>query len=148
MIRPLVTQDAPIVRIKAETLAAYYYPEMIPDIDAEVRIITELRNSPAHHYAKVVGSVGKPVAALLAKTGSNVWATRKHSSVLLWYSEQPGAGRALLRDYRDWVLTQKQLTVAGMADDFGMDARIAAMLRREGFSQRGGAFLLFPRGDL
>ena len=148
MIRQLVTQDAPTVRQKAEALAAVYYPELIPDVDLEVKLLTDLRNAPGHHYAKVVGSPGKPVAALLARTGTNLWATRKHSAMMLWYSETPGAGIALLRDYRDWVLGNKQIQVAGLIDDFGIDARIVATLRREGFIQRGGAFLLFPRGEM
>jgi hypothetical protein len=146
VIRGLEVADMANIRLRAEQIAAAYYPELIPDLGLEHALLTELRSN-THHYAKVVGNAGEPKAALLAKVGGNLWATRKHATVLLWYSDSPGAGLVLLRDFRRWVDEQKGVVLAGLIDDFGMDARLVATLRREGFSQRGGAYVHFPRGE-
>ena len=145
-IRRLEAADAPIVRMKAEALAAGYYPEMVPSIDREHELLTELRTN-THHYARVVGKPGEPEAALVAKTGTNLWAMQKHATILLWYSERPGAGIALLRDFREWVKTQKGVILAGFMDDYGVPVKLAGILHRESFKQRGGAYVYFPGGS-
>ncbi len=145
MIRGLEVADFGEIRRHAEALAVNRYQEMIPDIDRLHKLLAALRLDGSA-YAKCIGPEGMPEAALLARTGDNVWATRRHSAVLLWYAIRPGLGPVLLRDYRHWALSQKTLQVAGMMDDYGMDERTIKLVERIGFERRGGALLLFPRG--
>lgn len=145
MIRGLTVADFGEVRRHAEALAVNRYPELIPSIDKMHALLTALRTDDKA-YAKVIGTEGAPEAALIARTGENLWATRRHAAVLLWYTTRPGLGVALLRDFRRWALGQKAIQVAGMMDDFGMDERTIRLVERVGFVKRGGALLLFPRG--
>ena len=126
-------------------MAGEFYPEMIPDIDRMDALLRQLR-ADTTQYARVVGPVGAPTAVLTTHTSGNLWASRKHSTVLLWYADRPGEGFALLKDFRQWVRDQKSITLAGFMDDFGIDARLVAALRRFGFIQRGGCYAYFPRG--
>lgn len=145
MIRGLDVKDLPAVRIAAETLAAKLYPELIPAIDRTHAMLRDIKADP-RHYARVIGAIGDPDAVLLAQTGDNLWALRRHATILLWHSVKPGAGYALLTDFVKWVKGQKHVVVAGFVDDFGMDDRVVVALRRVGFIQRGGAHVLFPGG--
>jgi hypothetical protein len=148
MIRPLEIRDCPWVRVKAMTLAASMYPELIADIDKVHWLVRDFATGQTH-YAKVVGEVGEPRAVLVARVDQNVWAARKHATVLFWYSEIAGAGAALLRDFRRWVDEQKkQIVIAGFnADWVMMDDRPLKLAARIGFKARGdGGHFYFPRG--
>ncbi len=147
MIRAVETADLPVIRAAGEALAVKLYPELIPAIDKEVDLLRQLATDTTQ-YAKAVGKPGEPRAVLVAKTGDNLWATRRHATILLWYSEIPGAGAALLRDFREWVRGQKSMALAGLMDDFGFDDRLKKLLQREEFVERGGAYVFFPRGAL
>jgi hypothetical protein len=146
-IRGLHTEDFPQVRLRGETIACEYYPELIADLGREHALLSEARDS-GDWYARVIGPKGNPYAALIARSGGNLWATRKHATVLLWYSTVPGQGMRLMRDFRDWARQQKGMVLAGFMDDFDMDQRIGKALKRAGFTQRGGAYAYFPRGPL
>jgi len=135
----MTLRDQPAVRRHAERLAATYYPEMIPDVDKEVAL---LRSAD---YARVIGPVEEPTAMLVARTGDNVWATKRHASILLWYSRVPGQGILLMRDFKLWVREQG-LLMAGLIDDYGMPAATQLILSALGFTTRGGALVYFPRG--
>ncbi len=142
MIRGMEIKDLPAVRIAGEALAAKMYPELIPDVGREHELLKSLC-SDTRQYARVIGEVGDPDAVLIARTGDNIWALRRHATVMMWHSVKPGAGFALLRDFVKWVDGQKHVAVAGFIDDFGMDVRMVAVLRRAGFVQRGGAYMYF-----
>ena len=145
MIRGLEIKDIPAVRVAAEALAAELYPELIPDAGRTHELLREAVTS-TQHYARAIGDVGDPDAVLIARTGGNLWALRRHATIVLWHSVKPGAGYALLRDFVKWVKGQKHVVLAGFIDDFEMDVRMVAMLRRAGFIQRGGTFVFFPGG--
>ena len=148
MIRPLDIKDCPWIRVKAMTLAAAMYPELIADIDKVHWLVRDFATCDKH-YARVVGAEGEPRAALLARVDQNVWAVRKHATVLFWYSELAGAGAALQRDFRRWVDDQqKQIVIAGFnADWVMMDGRPLDLAGRIGFKHRGdGGWFYFPRG--
>jgi hypothetical protein len=68
--------------------------------------------------------------------------------MLLWYSEKPGAGIALLRDFRNWVAEDHQRVMAGLTCDWAApDYRIFNVLEKVGFVERGrGSFVYYPRG--
>jgi hypothetical protein len=130
------------------TLAAAMYPELIADIDKMHWLVRDFATCQTH-YARVVGPVGEPRAVLLARVDQNVWAMKKHATVLFWYSEIPGAGAALLRDFRRWVDAQKQhVVLAGFHADWVMiDGRPLELAARIGFKHRGdGGYMYFPRG--
>ncbi len=145
MIRGIETKDLPAIRIAGEALAARLYPEFIPDIAREHAMLSDLRTNTLH-YARVIGEIGDPDAVLIARTGDNLWALRRHATILLWHSVKPGAGYALLRDFVKWAKNQKHVVAIGFIDDFGMDVRMVAVLRRVGFIKRGGMHILFPGG--
>jgi len=130
-------EDEYFVRGTAETFAARMYPEFIPDLGKGIDLLRRAE------YRRVIGEVGKPHSALVAITSHNVWATRRHASVLLWYGEKTG-GLSLLRDFKRWVAEQN-LLVAAVTDDHGMATNARAVLRATGFEQRGGTFMYFPR---
>jgi hypothetical protein len=145
-VRKLEMADSPVVRRRAGELAALMYPELIEDVDRTHTLLAELRQNSAH-YAYVIGPHGHPRAALLASTGDNVWATRRHATILLWYSDIPGAGAVLMRNFRHWVLQHKQIAVAGLIADCMINVRALDLMERLGFQRRGrGAWVLFPRG--
>lgn len=144
-IRGLEMADLASVRIRGEAIAAGYYPELIPDIGREHDLLSSMFQDSSH-YTKCIGPKESPEAVLVAQSGDNVWALRRHSVILLWYSVKPGAGFKLLRDYKSWVGRQKQMVLAGFMDDFGMSPRMDPILKRTGFTKRGCAHVLFPRG--
>ena len=142
-----VVEDGPLLRAKAQIYAATMYPEMIPDIDKIHWLIRACTNEKEANYSRVVGPVGSPQAAILTRTENNIWAMKKHAAVLLWYSELPGAGALLLRGFRDWLKTQKQIVLAGFnADWVHIDDRPMKLAHRIGFKQRGdGGYVYFAR---
>ena len=146
MIRKLEVADSPMVRTTMQTMAATMYPELIPDIEKVHWLIRDATSSDKH-YARVVGPVGEPKAVLVARVQQNMWAAKKSATVLLWYSEQPGAGAALMRDFMKWVVKDPQIVMAGLTIDWcGADWRVVRMLEHIGFVDRGGSLVYFPRG--
>lgn len=145
-VRRLRFEDSSDVMHRGRQLAATLYPELIEDIEKFHALLTDTRNDEKH-YAYVVGEAGAPRAALIARTGANLWATRRHAAVLLWYSDIPGAGAKLLRHFRSWAMQQKSLAIAGMTIDCELDPRIPVLLERTKFRQIGhGTYVLYPRG--
>lgn len=142
-VRRLEKADLAMVRIRGEGIAAALFPEMIPDIAKEHETLRQLCADPKH-YVGAIGDTGDPEAVLVARTGDNLWATKQHATILLWYSHKPGSSIALLRDFRNWVRTQKHIALAGFMDDFGLDLRMRPLLQRVGFRRRGGAYVYFP----
>ena len=124
------------------------YPEFIPDIEKIHWLVRDCTNQPDLHYSRVIGMPGQPTAALLARTENNLWAMRKHATMLLWYSDIPNGGAKLLRGFRDWVKTQKHVMAAGFnADWAAMSDRPLWLAERIGFTKRGeGSYVFFQRG--
>lgn len=134
----MARDDQSFIRMKAETLAAKLYPELIPDLDKEIALLRRA------DYARVIGEVGKPHSALIALSGQNAWATKKHASVVLWYGTN-GGGLRLLWDFKRWAREQNVL-VASMTDDHDMDRAAIKILVLSQFVRRGGTFMYFPKG--
>jgi hypothetical protein len=145
VIRQMQTEDVPSVRRRAEVLAGELYPELISDIDRQNDLLQKAKGDPAW-YARVVGEKGKPTAALVARVGDNVWASRQHAAIMLWYGTK-GDGVRLLCDFREWVSSQKRIVLAGWCDDFGVDAQTRNAFLNRGFILRGGTFMFLPRGS-
>jgi hypothetical protein len=141
-------EDGPVLRARAQIYAATMYPEFIPDIDKIHWLVRACTNEKDAHYSRVLGKPGEPQAAILTRTENNLWAMKKHTVILLWYSDIPGGGAFLLRGFRDWVKAQKQIVLAGFVHDWvHVDERPLHLAERIGFKRRGeGGFFLFPRG--
>jgi hypothetical protein len=140
-------EDGSLLLAKAQIYAATMYPELIPDIE-KIHYLVRAATYDKESYSRVVGPVGAPQAVLLTRTENNLWAMKKHAAVLLWYSDIPGAGAMLMRGFRDWVKTQKQIVIAGFSADWvQLDKGPLLLAERIGFKRRGdGAYLYFPRG--
>lgn len=143
-IRRLDSKDMPWVEMQSDQMAATLYPELISDWDKRRSLLAHARTNPIW-YARVVGPVGKPEAVLIARTGDNLWASRKHSAIMLWFSQGGGHGVKLLRDYRDWVQSQKGIVFAGWVDDYGISNTTRNSFSRNGFVQRGGMYVFVPQ---
>lgn len=148
MIRPLTTADCPQVRVRAETLAASMYPELIADLQKTHLLLREMVGT-TKHYARVVGPAGEPQAALIARVQDNTWAMKRSAAMLLWYSDKPGAGLQLLQDFKLWVKEDDRIVLAGMTADWFGETSAVDVAKAMGFKQRGtGTYVYFPRGDL
>jgi hypothetical protein len=145
VIRNMETADVPAVRRCADAMAAALYPELISDPDRQNDLLMKAKNDSSW-YARVVGEKGNPASVLVARTGDNVWASRQHAAIMLWYGEF-GNGVLLLRNFVHWVKEQKRIVMAGWCDDFGVDAKTRNSFLKNGFILRGGTFLCLPRGS-
>ena len=106
----------------------------------KLRLIVEQLGSK-QHYFKVIEQDGQIVALLAALTNDNLWAEKKCSMPIAWWSDKPGAGRDLLRDYRDWVRSRPVLKFAAFTPQAAWDGRTNHLLIRAGFNQSGAAFV-------
>lgn len=132
--------------------AATMYPELIAEIDKVHWLVRDCTNNADIHWSRVIGPEGEPGAVLLTRQENNLWAAKKHACVLLWYSDIPGAGALLLREFRKWVKSnQAAITLAGFTADWVYDEQSSLALdlaQRIGFKRRGdGGYFYFPRFD-
>lgn len=99
--------------------------------------------SSAQNFVWVAENDGRVGGVLAAFTGENLWAQRRNCSILLWVSEIPGDGAALLRAFRDWIVPRRGVKVAGMSPDLDIDKRALRLAERVGFKKNGGAYLIY-----
>ncbi len=144
IIRPAILSDAnAIIDIAMEQTSKY------PCLRAERNKIKALvidAVSAARHFAWVVErDNGHIDGALLAFTTNNAWAQRQNCAVLLWVCHRysAGGGVAMLREFRDWVLSRRAIKVAGFSPDVDLDPRVWMLAQRMGFKRSGGAYLLY-----
>ena len=139
MIRPATLIDVNEILDVSLDLAQMY--PLKPDRDKIRRVIVE-SISAKMNFCMVDSQGGRLVAVLVSLTGKNLWAQRQFSNVVLWWSEKPGSGVALLRRFRDWVLARRAIKVAGFAPDVDLDERTLMVMEYCGFHRRGGSYLL------
>lgn len=141
-IRAMESRDRHAIFERARELAGQLYPELKVDVK---RLSDELGTWQRLEYAKVVvGEDGEAQGCLLARSAPNSWAQRDHSLILLWYSDLPGGGVALLRDFRRHVRSTRRIRVAGFVHDSEhMDPSMLELARRVGFAKRAGMYVLF-----
>ncbi len=143
-LRPATLQDrAAIFKIALEQSARY--PLLKPDRSKMHELITD-SVSAARHFCMVTDNPGQLGGVLIGLTGNNLWAQRQFCSITLWASKIPGEGMNLLRTFRDWVISRPVIRVAGIASDVELDPRVWELMKRCGFNQHGGAYLLYNRG--
>lgn len=141
MIRPATRDDfEALFELVLKNCA--HYP-LRPD---EEKIESGLKEmiDQGRHFAMVAERGGKIEGALLAMTHSNLWAQRANCGVLLWVSEIPGDGAAMLRRFKKWVYGRRTaVRVAGFTPDIETDHRVWKLVERVGFKRYGGAYLLY-----
>lgn len=143
MIRKAKDSDKSELFAAAKSYAKTLYPQRHLDVERLHALIRELVGNPSH-YARVIEDENQEVkGALLALTNDHVWAQRKQSHVLLWFSEIKGEGSKLLQDYVQWVKGQRAVKVAGLQPDFPISERAVKIAEQSGFKQYGGAYLLY-----
>jgi hypothetical protein len=130
----------------AKQSAQEFHPQLRPDIGKILELVKEAIGDPKH-YCRVARFAGEPRGLLVAFTAPCLWAQRTASHIVLWRAGLPGAGAALLRDYRRWVLEQPNLRVAGWSPDCAVPdgGRISWLMQRAGFKRTHGAYLMYPR---
>lgn len=79
---------------------------------------------------------GKVVAALLAHVAPGFWFERMQADVLMFYTEHPGAGLPLMREFARWVKARPIIKMATFSLERDADPRIAKLLDKLGFNQR------------
>lgn len=142
MLRPATLQDLGQIMDVAIRLAEERYPLRV-DKDRMKALGTELISGAAHFAWVDADEDNRIRAVLMAHTGDNLWAQRKNASVLLWWSERPGLGWALLRRFRDWITSRRAIRVAGLMFDCDVPAAARGIAERTGFVRTGDAYLLF-----
>jgi len=141
IIRPATLSDRDAVLSLAYAQAAKY-PLLKRDAPKMNELFTDVV-SAARHYSLVAEQNGEVKGVLLAFTVNNAWAQRQSCGVMLWVSEIPDAGAAMLRKFRDWIKSRRAIKVAGFAPDVDLDPRVWKLAERIGFQRHGGAYLLY-----
>lgn len=143
-IRDLVIEDVPETVRTCSMLATKYYPELRFNYEQAKKTLWGLMCAKDRHYLRAaVDSMGTWRGFLLAYTADNIWAERKHCSVLVWHATKGGAGMALLRDFKKWIMPKRFIRVAGFQLDCNVDFRVYRLLQRAGFAGRGEIVTLF-----
>lgn len=94
--------------------------------------------SSASDFALVYEHEGTIRAVLLAFVGNNLWAERKFANVVLWWSDMPGKGVVLLRQFKLWVTSRRVVRIAGFSPDINLDQRVYTLFTLLGFEKIGG----------
>jgi len=144
IIRPATLSDLDaIIDIAVEQTSKY--PRMRAE-RSKIKALVVDSISAARHFSWVVErDNGQIDGAFVAFTSDNAWAQRQHCSVMLWVCHRwsAGGGAAMLRQFRDWVLSRRAIKIAGFAPDVDLDPRVWMLAERVGFRRSGGAYLLY-----
>lgn len=126
-------EDVPaIVDIAVESVSRDPLPVKI-DRDAMADTARTCLN-PAH-FMWVAEQDGKVVASVAACVQPSFWYQKLQCSVLLYYTQVPGAGLPLLREFARWVKSRSAIKVAVFELEPGADARLVKFLKRLGFAR-------------
>lgn len=140
IIRPAVMEDREDLRKIGEHLVELY--PMRPDRE-KIEVVLDVVIQGSQHFAMVVEEDGKIQGMLIALTSPNLWAQRSNCAVLVWGSNIPGQGAALLRRFKKWLKGRRGIRVAGFTPDLDTDPRVWDLVQRIGFEQHGGSYLIY-----
>lgn len=126
-------EDVPaIVDIAVESVSRDPLPVKI-DRNAMAETARTCLN-PAH-FMWVAEKDGKVVASVAACVQPSFWYQKLQCSVLLYYTQVPGAGLPLLREFAKWVKSRSAIKVAVLELEPGVDPRLVKFLNRLGFNR-------------
>jgi hypothetical protein len=92
--------------------------------------------NPAHFMWVAEDEAGNVVASVAAMTQKSFWYRGLQCSVLLYYTRQPGAGAALLREFARWMKSRSGIKVAVLELEPNVDLRLVRFLKRLGFGRK------------
>lgn len=139
MIRPATLADRQQIMGLLDPWYEHY--PLRKDQSRVFSLLTEAISS-AQHFVWVAEDTDVK-GVLIGLTSDNLWAQRKNCNIVAWISKIPGAGAALLREFRDFVKSRPAIKVAGACPDLDVDPRVWTLAERIGFKRRGGAYVLF-----
>lgn len=141
--RRATTADIPaIVEIAVASVSVNPLPVKIDR--AAMAEAVQFGLNPAH-FVWVTEVDGKVVAAVVAHVSPGFWHERLTCSVLLYYTQVPGAGIGLLREFARWVKGRSAIKVAVFELEPDADPRLVRFLKRLGFD-RESLNLTYVRG--
>lgn len=141
MIRDATRKDRSALAVIAKAQTARY-PKLRADVEKIHDVLTEVIDNP-RHFARVVDVDGAVRGALVGISTDHLWAQRQSCQIVLWYSEVPGTGAALLRSFKTWIKEKRAVKIAGMAPDIDLDPRALALAERIGFAKHGGSYIIY-----
>jgi len=126
-------EDVPaIVDIAVESVSRDPLPVKI---DREAMAETARTCLNPAHFMWVAEQDGKVVASVAACVQPSFWYQKLQCSVLLYYTQVPGAGVPLLREFARWVKSRSAIKVAVLELEPGADARLVKFMKRLGFDR-------------
>jgi len=126
-------EDVPaIVDIAVESVSRDPLPVKI---DREAMAETARTCLNPAHFMWVAEQDGKVVASVAACVQPSFWYQKLQCSVLLYYTQVPGAGLPLLREFARWVKSRSAIKVAVLELEPGADARLVKFMKRLGFDR-------------
>lgn len=140
-VREATVADRPAILAIATELSKQY-PGLKKDVEKMHGAITEVITSPKY-FSQVSEIDGEIKGVILCITQEHMWAQRKTSNVVLWYSGVPGEGVKLLRAYRAWIKRNRAVKIAGMCPDTDLSPRTLRIAELVGFEKHGGSYLLY-----
>lgn len=141
-IRRATSKDARDIFEACKNVAQALYPEMKMDVEKVSDGVRLAIKDNTHFVWVSEDNEGKFAGALIALSGQNLWAQRKHAHVVFWVCSFRGDGAALLREFRKWVRATRAIRIAGLFPDCDIDERALVLAERIGFKKHGRAFLM------
>ncbi len=138
MIRPATLQDVSAI-LSIGTVLAIDYPLRVDKNRMKATIVETV--SSRSDFAMVDEYNGIVRAVLLAVVGDNLWAQRRFSSIILWWSDKPGSGVKLLRRFKRWVESRRAIRIAGFVPDIDLADHVYKIFEHLGFRKSGGVYL-------
>lgn len=124
-----------IVRLGMDGLNADPYPGLVID-PAKVRaVVVSCVSAPADFAWVAVDEGGKVVASVLATVHDMVFHERKQATVLQFWTEAPGAGAPLMRQFLRWARARRAIKSIVFTLECGADPRIGKLMHRLGLRQ-------------
>lgn len=131
--RKALMQDVPeIVELAVESVMRDPLPVKI-DREAMAEMVRKCLN-PAH-FNWVTEKDGKVVAAVIAHVGPGFWFQKLQASVIMYYTNSPGCGLPLLREFARWVKSRPGIKIAVFELEPDVDPRLVKFLNRAGFTR-------------
>lgn len=110
-----------------------HYPQLrVNALKTRQRVIDAVSGS--HNWAMVSERKdGIVVGALVVFVCDHFWAERQNAVITLWYSEVPGDGMKMMREFMRWVNSRRAIKQIELAIDMQyVDHRVGHLLSRCG----------------
>ena len=120
-----------VVRLGIQGLESTGYKHMIIDRDKVEKVAIECISSPTN-FCWVAEHDGEVVAAVSALVFDLMFYQRKQCNVVQFWSNYPGAGIKLIREFLKWARGRRAIKMIIFTLEANVDPRIGKLLKREG----------------